>query len=161
MNIFIAGARVVKNLDSSVNSKLNSIYEKGYNVIVGDADGVDSSVQRFYSDLGYKNVTVFAGNGRASLDVNNLSVNVAGASDFTLTGNAEKAYFTLAGAGRIEALELQTQTTNVNLAGAGTVRISASEKLTISAGGVGTVEYRGSPTLDISRGGLVSVRNVN
>ena len=102
-----------------------------------------------------------AGSGSANLDVSNVTVNVAGAADFTLTGNAEKADFILAGAGRIEALGLQTETANVNLSGAGTVRVSSSDRLNVTAAGVGTVEYRGSPVLDISRGGLVTVRNVD
>ena len=102
-----------------------------------------------------------AGTGRANLDVSNVTVNVAGAADFTLTGNAEKADFILAGAGRIEALGLQTETANVNLSGAGTVRVSSSDSLSVNAAGVGTVEYRGSPKLDISRGGLVTVRSVD
>lgn len=42
-----------------------SIYQKGYDVLVGDCYGVDSSVQRFYANLGYDNVFVYASNGYA------------------------------------------------------------------------------------------------
>jgi hypothetical protein len=34
-------------------------------VVVGDAGGADSEVQRFFAKLGYGNVTVFASDGRA------------------------------------------------------------------------------------------------
>ena len=74
MNIFIAGARAITSLDKQVRARLSSICEKGYNVLVGDADGVDSSVQRFYADLGYGNVTVFAGNGRARNNIGHWTV---------------------------------------------------------------------------------------
>ena len=65
MNIFIAGARSVTCLDSAVREKMYSIYQKGYHVLVGDCYGVDSAVQKFYSDLGYGNVAVYASNGKA------------------------------------------------------------------------------------------------
>ena len=102
-----------------------------------------------------------AGNGNAELEVGTLSVSMSGAGGFTLSGTAETADFSLAGAGSIEALDLQTRHANVNLAGVGSVRISCSENLRVSAGGVGSVEYRGSPTVDTSHGGLVSVRRVD
>jgi len=102
-----------------------------------------------------------AASGNAKLDVQSLSVSVSGAGSLTLSGTADTVEISLAGAGRLEALELQTRVTSISMAGAGSVRISCSEALSVAAGGVGSVEYRGSPTLDITRGGLVSVRQVN
>ena len=63
MNIFIAGAKVIRCLDEAVIQKLDSIYQKGYDVLVGDCDGVDSSVQKYYAGLNYSKVTVYASNG--------------------------------------------------------------------------------------------------
>ena len=102
-----------------------------------------------------------AADGNVKLDVRDLSVTLAGAGSFDMSGVADNARVDLAGAGRLNALELETRTTSVNLAGAGMVRISCSESLRVVAGGVGTVEYRGSPTLDITRGGLVSITQVD
>ena len=102
-----------------------------------------------------------AAEGKAVLDVQNLTVNLAGAGSFELSGTADSADIRMAGAGKLEALNLQTRSTMINLTGVGTVSISCSDSLSIVAGGVGSVEYRGSPTLDISRGGLVTVRQVN
>lgn len=56
--IFIAGAKDVQNLDAAVQQRMMTIYQKGYDVLVGDCCGVDSSVQKFYSNLGYNNVVV-------------------------------------------------------------------------------------------------------
>lgn len=53
MKIFISRSRSVKDLDVSVWKKMLSIVQKGYDVLVGDCYGVDASIQRFYSDLGY------------------------------------------------------------------------------------------------------------
>ena len=74
MKIFIAGARAIIQFDDNINSRLFSIFEKGYDVLVGDATGVDSSVQRFFSDKGYKNVTVFASNGKARNNIGDWHV---------------------------------------------------------------------------------------
>ncbi len=65
LRIFIAGPRLISELDENINKKLNSICEKGYDVLVGDADGIDSSIQKFLNDRKYKNVTVFASRGIA------------------------------------------------------------------------------------------------
>jgi hypothetical protein len=101
-----------------------------------------------------------AGSVNAKLDVSTFTLNLAGAGKAELSGSADYASFTLSGAGTVNALDLQTKTTDINLAGVGTVRVSASEALNIIAGGVGTVEYKGNPTIDTSRGGLVSISNV-
>lgn len=74
MKIFIAGARSVKELNASVQKKMLSIYEKGYDVLVGDCYGVDSSVQRFYANLGYDNVFVYASNGRARNNIGHWNI---------------------------------------------------------------------------------------
>ena len=102
-----------------------------------------------------------AGRGKAELDVGNLLVNLSGAGDLEITGSADTADLTLAGAGNLDALSLQTREASISLAGAGVVSISCSERLVISASGVGSVQYRGSPTVDLSRGGFVNVRQVN
>jgi len=101
-----------------------------------------------------------AGTGVAEVDVGNLSVNLAGAGSFTLSGKADSADFVLAGAGDVEALPLQTRDAVINLSGVGTVRLSCSDSLNISAGGLGTVEYIGSPSINMNRGGLVSISKV-
>ena len=74
MKIFIAGARSVTALSPEVRQRMKSISDRGYDVIVGDCYGVDTAVQKFYSDLGYGNVTVFASGGRARNNVGNWNI---------------------------------------------------------------------------------------
>ena len=74
MKIFIAGARSVQKLDTAVKQRLMTIYKKGYDVLVGDCYGIDTSVQKFYHDLGYKNVTVFASNGKARNNIGGRNI---------------------------------------------------------------------------------------
>jgi len=65
MNVFVAGARVVTILDAVVQERLNNIFNKNYTVLVGDAIGVDFSVQKYFAHLKYQNVLVYASNGKA------------------------------------------------------------------------------------------------
>ena len=65
MKVFIAGARSIKSLDYSVQKRIASICNKGYDILVGDCYGVDVSVQSFCANRIYKNVTVYASNGIA------------------------------------------------------------------------------------------------
>ena len=48
LKIFIAGPRVIKELDKNISAKLGNICDKNYDVLVGDADGIDSRIQKFY-----------------------------------------------------------------------------------------------------------------
>ena len=60
MKIFIAGPRAIKELDKNISVKLENICTKNYDILVGDADGIDSSIQKFLQIKSYRNVTVFA-----------------------------------------------------------------------------------------------------
>jgi len=103
-----------------------------------------------------------AAEGNLGLNVQNLTVSLSGAGNFELSGTADNAHINMSGAGRVDALGLSTRVASANLSGAGTVRISCSDELTVSASGVGTVEYRGSPTVDLARSsGLTTVRQVD
>ena len=101
-----------------------------------------------------------AGSGSADLDVSDLSITMAGAGSFKLSGKADTAKFEMNGAGSVDALSLDTRDATVNLSGVGTVKLSCSDNLRIDAGGLGTVEYKGSPSLDLNRGGMVTVTKV-
>ncbi len=65
MKVFIAGARNIKTLDAAVQKRLASICDNGFEILVGDCYGVDSSVQNYCANRNYKNVTVYASNGIA------------------------------------------------------------------------------------------------
>jgi len=102
-----------------------------------------------------------AGDGKAEFDVNSLKASMAGAGDFEFSGKADIAEIDLSGAGKLNAFSLQTREASVVLSGAGTIRISSSEKLSIKASGAGTVEYKGSPSLSVNTGGLVSIKKAD
>ena len=74
MKVFIAGPRAVTELDTNVIKQLEKIYNSNYTVIVGDADGIDSSVQRYFYSKNYQNVCVFASKGIARNNVGDWKI---------------------------------------------------------------------------------------
>jgi hypothetical protein len=71
MIVFIAGPRVIKELDANIIKRLEKICKKQYELIIGDADGIDTSVQRYLSDKKYNDVIIFASNGKVRNNVGN------------------------------------------------------------------------------------------
>jgi len=46
-NVFVSGSINIKKLDSKVIERLKNIISSNLRVIVGDANGVDSSIQEY------------------------------------------------------------------------------------------------------------------
>lgn len=57
--VFISGSMRIKNLDNNVLNRINNIINSNYQVIVGDADGVDSSIQEYLNNKQSKYVVVY------------------------------------------------------------------------------------------------------
>lgn len=57
--IFIGGSRHVSRLPEDVKKRLDNVIASGHQVIVGDANGADKSVQKHLFDSHYAKVTVF------------------------------------------------------------------------------------------------------
>ncbi|MBD2386015.1 hypothetical protein H6G32_11450 [Cylindrospermum sp. FACHB-282] len=57
--VMIFGSRSIKEIPQIAIASLNKIIELGFNVIIGDATGVDAAVQRYLRLRDYKNVTVY------------------------------------------------------------------------------------------------------
>lgn len=57
--VFVSGSMQIKNLDTNVRMRINKIVTSNFDVIIGDADGVDSSIQQLLSDQKAASVTVY------------------------------------------------------------------------------------------------------
>jgi hypothetical protein len=57
--IFISGSIGIKNLDSAVDKRIDNIINSDFEILIGDANGVDASVQKLLYDKNYTNVTVY------------------------------------------------------------------------------------------------------
>ena len=69
MKIFIGGTRSIKHLDNLIQERLQTIYQKNFDVLVGDCYGVDSLVQDYYKKINYEKVHVYASAGKARNNV--------------------------------------------------------------------------------------------
>jgi hypothetical protein len=57
--VFISGSMSIANLDANVIERVNNILESNYQILVGDADGVDSSIQAILNSKRTSNVIVY------------------------------------------------------------------------------------------------------
>jgi hypothetical protein len=48
--VFVAGSRQISRLPAEVRSRLDTMIEKGFQILVGDANGADKAVQRYLAD---------------------------------------------------------------------------------------------------------------
>jgi hypothetical protein len=62
--VFIAGSMNIKNLDVKVKERIDNIVSQGFEVVVGDADGADASIQWHLFNLGEAKATVFCSGSR-------------------------------------------------------------------------------------------------
>jgi len=56
--VFISGSISIKELPDEIKTSLNNIKEKNIAVLVGDAKGVDTLIQKYFSKTSYDNVTI-------------------------------------------------------------------------------------------------------
>src|SRR3990170_3898864 len=57
--VFIGGSRRLSRLNKDVKRRLDNIIERGFTVVVGDANGADKAVQQYLASRRYQKVIVF------------------------------------------------------------------------------------------------------
>jgi hypothetical protein len=57
--VFIGGSIRLSRLSDEVRQRIDNIVQKGYSVLVGDANGVDKAVQQYLFNKNYRNVFVY------------------------------------------------------------------------------------------------------
>jgi hypothetical protein len=72
--VFIAGSMNIKHLDSKVKARIDNILTQDFEVVVGDADGADTSVQAYLFGNGTRRVTVFCSGQSPRNNVGNWPV---------------------------------------------------------------------------------------
>ena len=100
-----------------------------------------------------------AGKLNADLEFEEVHTDISGAGEAHLSGSAGSHYFTVSGAGELHGYDFQTNMTEVNISGAGSAYVHASEELNSSISGAGKVRYKGSPaTVDKYVSGAGSIK---
>ena len=64
--VFIAGSRTLSRLSADVKHRIDTMVDKGFTILVGDANGADKAVQSYLAEKHFRNVIVhcMAGNCR-------------------------------------------------------------------------------------------------
>lgn len=58
-SVFIGGSRKVSRLNNLIRDRLENVIKKDLDVLIGDANGSDKAIQKFFHSKTYKNVTVY------------------------------------------------------------------------------------------------------
>ncbi|MGG6194019.1 hypothetical protein ACQV2B_07980 [Pantoea allii] len=74
--VFVAGSITIKKLDPLIVERLKKIVDQNFNVVVGDATGVDSSVQQELVHMGCRAATVFSSSSKPRNNLGSWPVNV-------------------------------------------------------------------------------------
>jgi hypothetical protein len=61
--VFIGGSRNISRLNTDVLTRLDNVIENNLHVLIGDANGADKAVQRYFYEKAYRNVEVFCVGG--------------------------------------------------------------------------------------------------
>ncbi len=67
--VFVGGSRRLSRLNADVKRRLDTMIEKNFTILIGDANGVDKAVQRYLAEKAYRNAVVhcMAGNCRNNI----------------------------------------------------------------------------------------------
>ena len=72
--VFIAGSMNIKQLDAKVKERIDNIVAQDFEVVVGDADGVDTSIQQYLVNHGMTKAVVFCSGEQARNNVGHWPV---------------------------------------------------------------------------------------
>ncbi len=59
MKVFIGGSRRISRLNTEVKKRLQNIIDQTFTVLIGDANGADKAVQKFFVEKRYSEVIVY------------------------------------------------------------------------------------------------------
>ena len=93
------------------------------------------------------------------LDTDYLEADFSGASKVEFSGRAKSVEVETSGATVYRAIELETESCELDASGAAVARIWCTGELSLEASGASSVRYKGSPSIDlINISGASSVR---
>ena len=96
-----------------------------------------------------------------SIKADQLSVSIAGSGSAHVKGSSNKISVSIAGSGQMLGKELNTQTSNISIAGSGNVYLIASNKIDANIIGSGSVYYIGNASVSSNSIGSGKVRKSN
>ena len=93
-----------------------------------------------------------------TIEARRLRFDLAGASDCDVSGKVKELETQISGAGDFDAFDLVAEEVEIDLSGAGSARVYATEALDVSLSGAGSVRYRGDPEVHKHISGIGSLK---
>lgn len=133
-----------------------------YVLITNDLNYIDTSGAVNITGEKYQTETLHIDTSGASdvdlsVEVNSLSIDASGSFDGYLAGKANELILDFSGSSDLNAYDLEAQTVDIDISGASTTFVRASEQLNVSAAGASKVTYKGNPRVSHSSAGASSV----
>ena len=95
------------------------------------------------------------------IETNELYIQASGACVINMEGEARDQTVRTSGATTYRAFDLESEIADIRVNGAGSARVSVSDKLDVRASGASSIRYRGNPSVSKSTSGASSVRRAN
>jgi len=139
--IDVEPGRRFSNLHLTVNLTMTDLEELSMS-----SAGSITGINEFKADSARLNLNG-AGEIRLQLEVDQLNSSLSGAGNIVLSGAVNTHQIGQPGAGNVQAFDLITETSIVNLSGAGKAEVYVNQLLDVNISGSGSVYYRGHPTI--------------
>ena len=72
--VFLGGSKVITELADDEKRVIDEYIARGCHILVGDCRGVDTEIQRYLAERGYKRVSIYATDGIARNNIGNFKV---------------------------------------------------------------------------------------
>lgn len=89
---------------------------------------------------------------------NKVYLDLSGASDIEFKGSAQRMDIDASGATDLHALDFEVKECAVDASGACNIRVFVTDELSVDASGASTVRYKGNPGIEIDISGASSIR---
>ncbi|MCK4677429.1 MAG: DUF2807 domain-containing protein [Bacteroidales bacterium] len=97
---------------------------------------------------------------KMNIMVDELETDISGASEVTLKGNANEHSGEISGASELNAYDLVTQNTTIDVSGAASAMVNAENSLNANTSGAGEVKYKNDPaTLNMYNNDQIKMNN--
>lgn len=110
-----------------------------------------------------KLVTEITGSGdvNITIDAPEIESHTTGSGNLNIAGNTRSFYAEVNGSGDVNAFNLMSEITKIEVSGSANAQVFASKQLDVDVSGSGDIEYKGNPAVNQDIAGSGSVRRVN
>lgn len=97
-----------------------------------------------------------------TLDADKINADVSGSGDLRLKGNCNLLTAKISGAGDLKAFDLKSKKVDVSISGAGDANVNVENSIAGKVSGAGSIKYSGKPSeIQIEQTGVGSVKRVD